>query len=144
MEYFDGWKPGDKAIYSDFGLRSLYIVEVLPWPEHLGYRVGSLIAGSLYLPPVMHDWREGSVRAKIIDTSLAEWDFPWRNRPLEPWKQVSTIHYYDSGNLYRSIHALMRHKSRTTRPDVQLRIARDLMNDPGWPVFRRYGLASPS
>jgi len=142
--YLGGWKPGDIALYTDFGLKSLYVVQIMEWPEKLDERFGTLIEEPYYLPPVIHDRQAGSVRAKIIDTTLAEWDFPWYDQPLPEWHRVGSIHYYHYTNLYRNVLDLIRHEEKTTYPEVQTRIVTDLMNHPGWEMLKRYGLVKPT
>lgn|GEM_PF-6847237 len=135
MKYLGGWKPGDFAIYSDFGLRSLYIVRVVEWPTH----VGDTIEHLTILGATTHDWRDGDVRAEIVDTTLVDWDF---GRPvrISPHQQEGSIRYYHYENLYRSIEDLIGKQGRITYPEVQVRILYDLRKHPGWIMLAAYGL----
>ncbi|MBA7541421.1 hypothetical protein ES705_33734 [subsurface metagenome] len=128
--YLGGWKAGDKAIYTDFGLRSLYIVEVLP-PRITKEGESSVpgeMAGGM------------GVLAKIIDTSLVDWDFSWHGR-VEPWNQVGTIHQYNYTNLYRTIEDLIGFEGRITYWHIQQALIDALREPEHWSVLIEYGLA---
>lgn len=128
--YMGGWNPWDYAIYTDFGLRSLDIVQVLPWPgEQPGKFQGEF--------GVVHDRLGGSVRAIVVDTTLTNWDIPG---DIPPWRDVGSESYYNYTNLYRNIYDLARQQAGFTYPWVHQRIMRDLKSHPGWEVLKRYGL----
>jgi len=136
--YMGGWKPGDYAIYSDFGLRSLYIVQILPWPVDIEEQITVGAFGGI-------EWKDpeerkgGSVRARVVDTTLTGWDTRGR---VEPWNEVGTEHYYNYTNLYHNINDLVRQQGYTY-PHVQQRIMRDMRAHPGWEVLKEYGLLNP-
>ena len=126
-QYLGNWKPSDRAIYSDFGLRSLYIVEVMDWgtkPERFTEE------------GVTHDRGMGSVKAKVIDTSLVDWDMTLQRIP--PGGEVGSIHYYDYTNLYRSIYDLVDKEARVLRPDILHRLMKDLKKPDRWKVLEKY------
>jgi len=136
--YMGSWQPWDYAIYTDFGLRSLYIVQVLPWPVKIEEQITVGAFGGI-------EWKDpeerlgGSVRARVIDTTLAGWDISGR---VEPWNAVGTEHYYNYTNLYRNINDLVRQQGYTY-PHVLQRVMRDLRAHPGWEALKEYGLVSP-
>ena len=135
--YMGGWKPGDYAIYSDFGLRSLYIVQVLPWPVNIEEQITvGAFGGIEWKDP--EDRKGGSVRAKIVDTTLAGWDTSGR---VEPWNEVGTEHYYNYTNLYNNIYDLARQHGYMYPKELQ-REMRDMKVHPGWEILKRYGLVS--
>lgn len=132
--YLGGWKPTDPAIYTDFGLRSLFIVQVLPWPEEKGERFQVKYA--------THDRSMGSVRAKIVDTSLVDWDFP-RPPRLPDYHKVGTEHYYHYTNLYRDIHDLINNQAKVLHKHVLDKTVSDLKKHRGWKQLEQRGLTGP-
>lgn len=131
-QYMGGWKPGDFAIYSDFGLRSLFIVRVLDWPEEQGERfVGKF--------GVVHDRPMGSVRAEVIDTTLVDWDFGWEPS-ISEWQKEGTVHYYHYTNLFHSIEELVGKEQRIMHPWELTRMLYSLRAHPGWLMLAAYGL----
>jgi hypothetical protein len=134
-KYLGNWQPGEFAIYSDFGLRSLYIVRILEWPEHRGDR----FTEKLKFGSIVHDRSMGSVRAVVIDTTLADWDMGG-NKSISEWNKEGSIHYYHYTNLFRNIEELIEKEKRTTYPEVQVRILYDLRSHPGWIMLAAYGL----
>jgi len=134
-KYLGNWQPGDFAIYGDFGLRSLYIVRILPWPEGEGDR----LTEQRGFGAVAHDRLGGSVRAEVIDSSMVDWDFD-RARTLYEWQEEGTVHYYNYTNLYRNIEELIKKEKRTIYPEVLVRILYDLRRHPGWLMLAAYGL----
>ena len=132
--YLGGWKPTDLAVYSDFGLRSLYIVQVIPWPEEKGERFHGKY--------VTHDRSMGSVRAKIVDTSLVDWDFEYAVL-IPEYREVGSEHYYDYTNLYPDIHDLINRQARILRKDVLDKTVADLKKHPGWKQLEQRGLTGP-
>ena len=139
-QYAGGWKPGDLAIYSDFGLRSLFIVRVLEWPEDKGDRFTEHFGGGGVFGSITHDRAGGeTVRAEIIDTSLVDWDFPWEPR-ISEHRQEGTIHYYNHSNLYRNIDEIIENERRILYPEVLVKILYDLRKHPGWIMLAVYGL----
>lgn len=133
--YEGGWKPGDVAIYSDFGLRSLFIVQILPWPAEKP----DLFTDDL---GVVHNRSLGSVRAKVIDITLVDWDFQ-RPPRMGKWNEVGTTHYYHFTNLYRDIQNLIAHEARVLKPNVLGKTVSDLKSHAGWEVLKRFGLTGP-
>jgi GNAT superfamily N-acetyltransferase len=138
--YRGGWKPGDYAIYSDFGLRSMFIIEILWWPESIPEQIERQPwTGELQWRDIS-ERREGTVRAKIVDTTLVDWESP--ERELSPWRQVGTIHYYNYTNLYRNIYDLARNEAGTIYPSVLEKEMRGIRAHPGWEMLKKYGLVT--
>jgi len=143
--YEGDWCPGEYAIYSDFGLRSLYILEILPWPEGMPDRFTSrpTVIRGLVLPGVTSDRGRGSVRALVLDVSLVDWDMielPFeKQRTLD---KLGTDRYYRYSNLYRNIEELEVHVARTLYPHVLARLQMDIRAEPGWLALEYYGLTS--
>lgn len=131
-KYVGEWEPEDIAIYSDFGLRSLFIIQVLTWPEEKPDRFTDEMG-------VTHDKNLGSVRGKVIDTTLVDWDFD-RPPSIPEYRKVGTIHYYHYTNLYRDINELIRKETRILKPEVRDRIVSKLKSHTGWHILQRYGL----
>jgi len=139
-KYLGNWKPGDFAIYSDFGLRSLYIVRVLEWPEEKGDRFVEVTKGEHMSYSMPHDRSDGDIRAQVVDTTLVDWDFSWGNRNIPEFSREGTVHYYYYGNLYHNIEELIGKEGHTTYPEVQVRMLYDLRRHPGWIMLAAYGL----
>ena len=137
-QYLGGWKPGDLAIYSDFGLRSLFIVRVLEWPEEKGDRFTEHFGSVSAFGSITHDRAGGSVRAEIVDTSLVDWDFGPRH--VYEHRKEGTIHYYNHSNLSRTIDDIIENERRILNPEVLVRILYDLRKHPGWVMLGVYGL----
>ena len=129
--YLGGWKANDIAIYSDFGLRSLFIVAVMEWGENPARFIDER--------GVTHDRLMGSVRAKIIDTRLVDWDMSVQR--ISPWNEVGTIHYFDYTNLYRNIQDLINKEARVLYPEVLRDLVEALKKAERWMVLEKYNLA---
>lgn len=138
LRYFGDWKPGDFAIYSDFGLRSLFIVRILPWPKERGDRFTDHSAGGAISWSITHDWRDGTVCAEVVDTTLVDWDSEPRHQYEH--RQEGTIHYYHYTNLYRKIEDLIAKEKRILYPEVLVKMLYDLRHHPGWIILAAYGL----
>jgi hypothetical protein len=137
-KYLGGWQPGDFAIYSDFGLRSLYIVRVLEWPEGKGDRFVETTVGEHISFSMPHDRSMGTVRAVVVDTTLVDWDFNWK-QDISEHQREGTIHYYHYTNLYHDISELIGKEERYMSLE-RVRIAYDLRKHPGWIILAAYGL----
>jgi hypothetical protein len=136
QKYSGGWKPGDYAIYSDFGLRSLYILKVLPFePEEARtVRAGSLLVG--YAGHEQFD--PESVRAEIVNHDLGNWDSG--HRISSRTYQVGNVGFYNHTNLYRSIGDLIRHESNVLYSEVLKQSVENMQKDYGWRSLKKYKL----
>jgi len=128
--YLGGWKANDMAIYSDFGLRSLFIVQVMEWGAKPARFIDDL--------GITHDRLMGSVRAEIIDTRLADWDMNVKR--ISPWREVGTIHYYNYTNLYRNIQDLINKDAKVLYPKILRDLVEALKKAERWVVLEKYNL----
>ena len=139
-EYAQGWKPGDYALYSDFGFRSLVVVKVLPWQaEQPRTDVVQSPGHTLYIGSPGHTkFDPRSVRAEIVNNDLLNWDMDHFDA-ARSYHKAGQVHFYNSGNLYRDFGKLLQHESFVT-PDVLFQGIRDIQKDYGWKALRKYGL----
>lgn len=139
-QYAQGWKPGDYALYSDFGFRSLVVVKVLPFaPEKPRTDVVHSPDHTLYIGSPGHmRFDPTSVRAEIVNNDLLNWDMGHLDA-ARSYHQPGQVHFYNSGNLYRDFGKLLQKESFVT-PDVLFQGIRDIQKDYGWRALRKYGL----
>ena len=130
--YSRGFKPGQYAIYSDYGisgigLRSLFIVMVISpdaFPEKFPSQGGDYVL------------------AQIVDNTLVEWDSPYGSRrDVEAWRIVGTLHSYNAHNLYRNFDDLINNCDRYVNIDLRKRLIAGLLSPGVYDVFVKYGLA---
>ena len=133
------FKLGDIAIYSDFGLRSLVIVEVLPWPSSENKIVGeSVKIGPIHLGGVQHNI-ETSVYCKSLSDLLYDWDFEPRVTPYEYYKP-GTTHFINYTNLYRKLDDIIAKEKRILYPEVLAGELERLKKHSGYAALKHFGV----
>ena len=132
------FKLGDIVIYSDFGLRSLLIVEVLEWPSTESKIVGqSVQVGPIHLGGVQHDI-ETSVYCKSLSDLLLDWDFE-KTSYREHYKP-GTTHFINYTNLYRKLDDIIAKEKRILYPEVLAGELERLKKHSGYVALKHFGV----
>jgi len=132
------FKPGDIAIYSDFGLRSLMIVEVLPWPSSEDKIVEKPVKiGPIMLGGPQHDI-ETSVYCKSLSDLLIDWDF--EKASYREHYKPETTHFINYTNLYRKLDDIIAKEKRILYPEVLAGELERIKKHSGYAALKHFGL----
>ena len=132
------FKSGDIAIYSDFGLRSLLIVEVLEWPSTESKIVEKPVnIGPMFLPGPRHDI-ETSVYCKSLSDLLLDWDF--ETTSYREHYKPGTTHFINYTNLYRKLDDIVAKEKRILYPEVLAGELERLKKHSGYAALKHFGL----